>query len=115
MFSFLQNSSSSVDAIVRDASFGAKSEMEVPGSSFNDINLDSIAPYRSYLRDFNRPLSYPTLDDEEFCRKLNIVLSLPLILYLMALHETGALNFVRERNVVIISYSICSGFGTPAV
>uniref|UniRef100_UPI0025B6E4CD AlbA family DNA-binding domain-containing protein n=1 Tax=uncultured Muribaculum sp. TaxID=1918613 RepID=UPI0025B6E4CD len=64
-----------VDAIVRDASFGAKSEMEVPGSGFNDINLDSIASYRSYLRDFNRPLSFPTLDDEEFCRKLNIVLS----------------------------------------
>lgn len=64
-----------VDAIVRDASFGAKSEMEVPGSDFNDINTDSIASYRSYLRDFNRPLSFPTLSDEEFCRKLNIVLS----------------------------------------
>lgn len=64
-----------VDAIVRDASFGAKSEMEVPGSGFKDINLDSIASYRSYLRDFNRPLSFPTSDDEEFCRKLNIVLS----------------------------------------
>lgn len=64
-----------VDAIVRDASFGAKSEMEVPGTNFNDINLDSIASYRSYLRDFNRPLSFPTLNDEEFCRKLNIVLS----------------------------------------
>ncbi len=64
-----------IDAIVRDASFGAKSEMEVPGSNFNDINSDSIASYRSYLRDFNRPLSFPTLNDEEFCRKLNIVLS----------------------------------------
>lgn len=64
-----------VDAIVRDASFGAKSEMEVPNSSFNDINLESIASYRSYLRDFNRPLSFPTLSDEEFCRKLNIILS----------------------------------------
>lgn len=64
-----------VDAIVRDSSFGAKSEMEVPGSDFHDINLDSIASYRSYLRDFNRPLSFPTLNDEEFCRKLNIVLS----------------------------------------
>jgi len=29
-------------------------------------------------------------------------ISLPSILYLMALHETGALNFVRERNVVIM-------------
>lgn len=64
-----------VDAIVRDASYGAKSEMEVPNSGFDDINIDSIASYRSYLRDFNRPLSFPTLRDEEFCRKLNIVLS----------------------------------------
>ena len=38
-----------VDAIVRDASFGSKSEMEVPASGFNDINLDSIASYRSFL------------------------------------------------------------------
>lgn len=64
-----------VDAIVRDASFGAKSEMEVPGTGFKDIDTNSIASYRSYLRDFNRPLSFPTLNDEEFCRKLNIVLS----------------------------------------
>ena len=64
-----------IDAIVRDASFGAKSEMEVPGSDFKDINLDSIASYRSFLRDFNRPLSFPTLNEKDFCRKLNIVLS----------------------------------------
>lgn len=64
-----------VDAIVRDASFGAKSEMEVPGTGFKDIDTNSIASYRSYLRDFNRPLSFPTLNDEEFCRKLNIILS----------------------------------------
>ncbi len=35
------------------------------------------------------------------------------MLYLRALHKIGALNFVRERNVVTISCSICSGFGTP--
>ena len=83
-----------VDAIVRDASFGAKSEMEVPGSSFNDINLDSIASYRSYLRDFNRPLSYPTLDDEEFCRKLNIVLSAGKLSY-------GSLLMFGKRESVL--------------
>lgn len=64
-----------IDAIVRDASFGAKSEMEVPGSNFSDLNNVSIDSYRSYLRDFNRPLSFPTLNNEDFCRKLNIVLS----------------------------------------
>lgn len=49
--------------------------MEILGSNFNDINLDSIKSYRSYLRDFNHPLSFLTLNDENFCRKLNIVLS----------------------------------------
>ena len=32
-----------VDAIVRDASFGAKSEMEVPGTGFKDIDTNSTA------------------------------------------------------------------------
>lgn len=63
-----------VDAIVRDCAFGSRSEMEVAGSSFDDLNLESLASYRSYLRDYNRPLSYPTLDDESFCKKINIVL-----------------------------------------
>ncbi len=63
-----------VDAIVRDGAFGSRSEMEVAGSSYKDVNLESIASYRSYLRDYNRPLSYPNLDDEAFCEKINIVL-----------------------------------------
>ena len=63
-----------VDAIVRDSAFGSRSEMEVAGSGFDDVNLESIASYRSYLRDYNRPLSYPSLDDEAFCKKINIVL-----------------------------------------
>lgn len=83
-----------VDAIVRDASFGAKSEMEVPGSNFNDLNLDSIASYRSYLRDFNRSLSFPTLNNEEFCRKLNIVLSSGKLCY-------GSLLMFGKRESVL--------------
>lgn len=63
-----------VDAIVRDCAFGSKSEMEVPYSSFDDIKPESISSYRSYLRDFNRPLSYPDLSDKDFCSKMNIVL-----------------------------------------
>lgn len=83
-----------VDAIVRDAYFGAKSEMEVPGSNFNDLNLDSIASYRSYLRDFNRSLSFPTLNNEEFCRKLNIVLSSGKLCY-------GSLLMFGKRESVL--------------
>ena len=68
--------------------------MEVPGSGFQDINLDSIASYRSYLRDFNRPLSFPTLGDEEFCRKLNIVLSSGRLSY-------GSLLMFGKREAVL--------------
>lgn len=64
-----------IDAIVRDCLFGSKTEQEIPWSSFADLNLGSIESYRSFLRDLNRPFSFPTLGNEEFCQKLNIVLS----------------------------------------
>lgn len=83
-----------VDAITRDAAFGCKSEMEVHGSSFNDINLESIASYRSYLRDYNRSMSYPTLDDESFCNKLNIVLASGKLSY------GGLLMFGKRESVL---------------
>ena len=62
-----------VDAIVRDAAFGTKSEMEVPDSGFADLNLESLSSYRSFLRDFNDAIYYGGLDNESFCSKLNIV------------------------------------------
>ncbi len=83
-----------VDAIIRDAAFGSKSEMEVPGSSFDDINLESISSYRSYLRDFNRFMSYPTLDDEAFCTKLNIILASGKLSY------GGLLMFGKKDSVL---------------
>lgn len=83
-----------VDAIVRDASFGCKSEQEVYGTSFDDLDLESIASYRSYLRDFNRSLSFPSLDDGEFCKKLNIVLSSGRLTY-------GSLLMFGKRSSVL--------------
>lgn len=62
-----------VNAIIRDSAFGSQSEKEVTGTSFNDLNQESIASYRSYLRDFNHHLAYSGLDTESFCRKLNII------------------------------------------
>ena len=83
-----------VDAIVRDNAFGTRSEMEVAGSCFEDINLESLALYRSYLRDYNRPLSYPTLDDEAFCKKINIVLSSGKLSY-------GSLLMFGKRDAIL--------------
>ena len=83
-----------VDAIARDCAFGAKSEMEVPFSSFSDINTESIASYRSYLNDYNRPLSYPNLNDRDFCSKLNIVLASGKLSY-------GSLLMFGKRDSVL--------------
>lgn len=83
-----------IDAIVRDCSFGSKSEMEVPSSNFDDINLESISSYRSYLRDYNRPLSYPNLSDRDFCSKLNIVLASGKLSY-------GSLLMFGKRDSVL--------------
>ena len=83
-----------IDAIIRDSAFGSKSEMEVPNSGFDDINRESIASYRSYLRDYNRALSYPDLDDKEFCSKLNIVLASGKLSY-------GSLLMFGKRDSVL--------------
>lgn len=68
--------------------------MEVPSSNFDDINLESISSYRSYLRDYNRPLSYPNLSDRDFCSKLNIVLASGKLSY-------GSLLMFGKRDSVL--------------
>lgn len=83
-----------VTAIVRDSAFGSRSEKEVSGTSFNDLNQESIASYRSYLRDLNRPLAYPELDIESFCKKLNIVSPIGHLTY-------GSLLMFGKRDSVL--------------
>lgn len=83
-----------VDAIIRDYAFGAKSEMEVPNTSFEDISPESIASYRSYLHDYNKPLAYPNLNERDFCSKLNIVLGSGRLSY-------GSLLMFGKRDAVL--------------
>lgn len=64
-----------VDAISRDCVYGTKSEMEVLCTSYEDLKQESIASYRSYIRDFNHSMSFPGATEKSFCEKLNIVLS----------------------------------------
>lgn len=83
-----------IDAIIRDCAFGAKSEMEVPNTSFDDISLESIASYRSYLHDYNKPLAYTNLNDRDFCSKLNIILASGKLSY-------GSLLMFGKRDSVL--------------
>ena len=64
-----------VNALLRDQSFGKKSNKVVIGSSFIDINQSSFQDYRNYVRMYNPALKYNTLNDEDFCIKTGIVVN----------------------------------------
>ncbi len=60
-------------AIQRDQAFGSRSEQAIPGTSFNDLNLNSLHTYRRRIQEFNNEFAYNNLDDESFCRKVGII------------------------------------------
>ena len=64
-----------VNALLRDQSFGKKSNEVVIGSSFIDINQSSFQDYRNYVRMYNPALKYNILNDEDFCIKTGIVVN----------------------------------------
>lgn len=59
-------------AIQRDQAFGCRSEVEVPGTSYADINQNSLQTYRRRVQQYNEGFLYNDLSDEDFCRKLAI-------------------------------------------
>ncbi len=64
-----------VNALLRDQSYGKKSNEVVFGSSFADINLSSFQDYRNYVRTYNPSLKYNALNDEDFCIKTGIIVN----------------------------------------
>lgn len=61
-----------IDILMREKTFGVKSEIEISGTSFNDINLQSLHTYRQRIKDYNPEFRYNDLNDEEFCMKTGI-------------------------------------------
>lgn len=59
-------------AIQRDQAFGSRSEVVVPGTSYVDINQNSLQTYRRRVQQYNDGFMYNSLSDEEFCNKLAI-------------------------------------------
>lgn len=59
-------------AIQRDQAFGSRSEIAIPGTSYADINQNSLQTYRRRVQQHNDEFLYNDLSDEEFCRKLAI-------------------------------------------
>lgn len=62
-----------IEILMREKTFGMKSEMEVDGTGFKDINEQSLQTYRRRIKDFNPDFRYNDLDDENFCIKTGIL------------------------------------------
>jgi len=62
-----------IDILMREKTFGMKSEMEVDGTGFGDINTQSLHTYRRRIRDYNPDFRYNDLEDEQFCEKTGIL------------------------------------------
>lgn len=62
-----------IDILMREKTFGMKSEMEVEGTGFKDLNIQSLHTYRNRIKDYNPDFRYNDLDDEQFCTKTGII------------------------------------------
>jgi predicted HTH transcriptional regulator len=62
-----------INALYRDQSFGSISAKPVEGTSADSLSPTSYKNYREYLKRMVPELSYNTLDDDTFNRKLQIV------------------------------------------
>ncbi len=62
-----------IDILMREKTFGMKSEMEVDGTGFKDLNTQSLQTYRRRIKDYNPDFRYNDLDDEDFCVKAGII------------------------------------------
>lgn len=62
-------------AIQRDQAFGSRSELPVAGTSMEDINSVSLQTYRRRIQQFNSEFAYNNLNDEDFCRKIGIIIN----------------------------------------
>ena len=61
-----------IGILMREKTFGSKSEMAVPGTSLSDLNFNSIETYRRRLQSFNPELEFNPLGNEEFCERTGI-------------------------------------------
>lgn len=61
-----------IGILLREKTFGSKSEMVVVGTSLDDLNANSIETYRRRLQSFNPELEFNTLGYEDFCERTGI-------------------------------------------
>ena len=61
-----------LSSMFRDRSYGKQSELPVEGTSIEMLSKPSLQGYRRYFESANPNRPYTDLDDEQFCRLLNI-------------------------------------------
>jgi ATP-dependent DNA helicase RecG len=59
--------------LLREQSFGIRSDLIVDGLSFNDLNTGSLSTYRNRVKNQNPQIQYNDLTDVEFCEKLGVI------------------------------------------
>lgn len=61
-----------IGILLREKTFGCKSEMVVPGTKIRDLNANSIDTYRRRLQEFNPELEFNSLSHDDFCERTGI-------------------------------------------
>ena len=61
-----------INALLRDQSFGIRSDLAADGLNINDLNTGTLNTYRNRVKDQNPQLPYNDLSDIEFCEKFGI-------------------------------------------
>lgn len=61
-----------IGILLREKTFGSKSEMVVEGTSLDDLNANSMETYRRRLQSFNPELEFNALGYEDFCERTGI-------------------------------------------
>lgn len=62
-----------LDILLREKTFGVKSEICVDGTGFVDVNAMSLQTYRRRVKEYNEDFKYNDLGDEDFCEKIGIL------------------------------------------
>lgn len=87
-----------------DQSFGIRSELSIPDTNLEMLNMDTLHSYRAYLNVDGALPQCKDLNDEEFCKKLNILDAKGLLTY------AGLLMFGKSPYVTAYVPTFCMDY-----
>ena len=87
-----------------DQSFGIRSELSIPDTDMGMLNMDTLHSYRAYLNVDGALPQCKDMNDEEFCKKLNILDAKGLLTY------AGLLMFGKSPYVTAYVPTFCMDY-----